>query len=79
MAKRIDGADTPTHIFYVVRCIESLAGFHLIDHYIRSYKLLQILNGDVETHAWALINNRRDWNRVAANNRVKESFNNFDV
>ncbi|MFM7984121.1 MAG: hypothetical protein ACKPKO_32830, partial [Candidatus Fonsibacter sp.] len=46
----IDGAGTPVHIFYFVGCVESLAAFDLIDHYIRTNKLIQILNGDVEAH-----------------------------
>ncbi|MFM7985766.1 MAG: hypothetical protein ACKPKO_41275 [Candidatus Fonsibacter sp.] len=38
MAERIDAAGTPAHIFYFVRCVESLAAFDLIDHYIRTNK-----------------------------------------
>jgi hypothetical protein len=79
MAERIDGAGTPTHILYFVRCIESLAGFHLIDHYIRSYKLIQIYNGDIEAHAWTLINKRTAWKRIATDDRVKALFRNFDL
>ncbi|MFM7989780.1 MAG: hypothetical protein ACKPKO_61750, partial [Candidatus Fonsibacter sp.] len=65
LAEGIDGAGTPAHILYFVRCVESLAAFDLIDHYIRTNKLIQILNGDVEAHAWALINSRPVWKRIA--------------
>ena len=61
-AEKTDGAGTAAHIFYFVRCIEALAAFDLIDHYIRSDKLIQTLNGDVEVHAWALINKKPVWN-----------------
>ena len=54
-----------------MRCIESLAAFDLIDNYIRSDKLIQILHGDVEAHAWALINKKPVWKRIATHDRVK--------
>ena len=76
LAERIDNAaGTNMHLFYFARCVESLAAFDLIDHYIR----IQILNGDVEAHAWALINSTPVWKRIATHNRVKEMFRNFDV
>ena len=79
MAEMIDGAGTPAHIFYLVRSIESLAAFGLVDHYIRSDKLIQIMHGDVEAHAWALINKKPVWKRMATHDRVKDMFRNFDV
>ena len=56
MAERKDGAGTPAHIFYFVRCIEALAAFDLINHYVRPDYLIHILKGDVQAHAWALMN-----------------------
>ena len=79
MTERIDGAGTPAHILYFVRCIEALADFEQIDHYIISDKLIQILNGDVEAHAWAQINKKPVWKCIAMHDRVKELFRNFDV
>ena len=79
MAEIIDGAGTPAHIFYFVRCVESPDAFDLIDHYIRSDKLIQILHGDVEAHAWALINNEPVWKRIATHDQVKELFRNLGV
>ena len=78
MAERKDGAGTPAHIFYFVRCIESLAAFDLINHYIRPDYLIHILKGDVEAHAWALMNQMPAWKRIATHDRVKDMFRNFD-
>ena len=79
MAEGIDGAGTHAHVFYFVRCVESLAAFDLIDHYLRSDKLIQILHGDVEAHAWDLITNKPVGKRIATHDRVKGLFRNFDV
>ncbi|MFM7985674.1 MAG: hypothetical protein ACKPKO_40815, partial [Candidatus Fonsibacter sp.] len=62
-----------------MRCIESLAAFDLIDHYIRTNKLIKILNGDVEAHTWALINSRPLWKRTTTHGKSRNMFRNFDV
>ncbi|MFM7979988.1 MAG: hypothetical protein ACKPKO_11800, partial [Candidatus Fonsibacter sp.] len=41
--------------------------------------MIQSLNGDVEAHAWALINSRPVWKRIATRNIIKYMFRNLDV